>query len=159
MNNASTREKLEQIDLAISGMTCSSCVATVERSLNKVPGAHATVNLATETAHILAPEGTKTETLISAVSKAGYGAKLRTNEIESFSHSRSLGVRVILSALLTIPVIILSMWHDIHARVDDFLLSKLDALNIPATLCHGGQIKKAALQTTRTGASGFCRAR
>ena len=134
MNNASTREKLEQIDLAISGMTCSSCVATVERSLNKVPGAHATVNLATETAHILAPEGTKTETLISAVSKAGYGAKLRTNEIESFSHSRSLGVRVILSALLTIPVIILSMWHEIHARVDDFLLSQLDALNIPAPL-------------------------
>ena len=134
MSEVTTQEKLEQIDLAISGMTCSSCVATVERSLNKVPGAHATVNLATETAHILAPEGTKVDAFISAVSKAGYGAKLQTNETESFSHSRGLGIRVILSALLTIPVIILSMWHDIHARVEDFLLSQLDALNIPAPL-------------------------
>ena len=50
------REALEQIDLNITGMTCSSCVATVEKSLNKVPGAKATVNLATETAHILVPE-------------------------------------------------------------------------------------------------------
>ncbi|NCZ58491.1 MAG: cation-transporting P-type ATPase, partial [Actinobacteria bacterium] len=92
------------------------------------------MNLATETAHILAPEGTKVDAFISAVSKAGYQAKLRTNEMESFSHSRGLGIRVILSAILTIPVIILSMWHDIHARVDDFLLSQLDALNIPAPL-------------------------
>ncbi|NDE84140.1 MAG: heavy-metal-associated domain-containing protein, partial [Actinobacteria bacterium] len=35
--------ELEQIDLDVGGMTCSSCVATVERSLNKVPGAKATV--------------------------------------------------------------------------------------------------------------------
>ena len=69
-----SQEQLEQVDLAISGMTCSSCVATVERSLNKVPGAQATVNLATETAHILVPEGTRTQTLIDAVSKAGYSA-------------------------------------------------------------------------------------
>ncbi|MFM7873364.1 MAG: cation transporter, partial [Actinomycetota bacterium] len=49
---------LEQIDLDIEGMTCSSCVSTVERSINKVAGAKATVNLATETAHILVPKGT-----------------------------------------------------------------------------------------------------
>ena len=134
MSEPSLQEKLEQVDLTISGMTCSSCVATVERSLNKVPGAHATVNLATETAHVLVPEGTKTDTLIAAVSKAGYGAKIRTNETESFSHSRTLGLRVILSTLLTIPVIILSMWHDIHAQVEDFLLAQLDTFNIPTPL-------------------------
>ena len=134
MSEPTLQEKLEQIDLTISGMTCSSCVATVERSLNKVPGAHATVNLATETAHILVPEGTKTDTLIAAVSKAGYGAKVRTNETESFSHSRTLGLRVVLSTLLTIPVIVLSMWHDIHAQVEDFLLAQLDTFNLPAPL-------------------------
>lgn len=129
-----TQEALEQIDLSVSGMTCSSCVATVERSLNKVPGARATVNLATETAHILVPEGTSSRTLIEAVSKAGYSAKLRTDEVESFSHSRRLGFRVLLSALLTIPVVILSMWHQVHYRVDEFILQQLASLNIPAPL-------------------------
>ncbi len=130
----SSQEQLEQVDLAISGMTCSSCVATVERSLNKVPGAQATVNLATETAHILVPEGTRTQTLIDAVSKAGYSAKLRTNEMESFAHTRKLGIRVFLSILLTIPVIVLSMWHELHKEVDLFILNQLEALNLPAPL-------------------------
>ena len=129
-----TQEALEQIDLSISGMTCSSCVATVERSLNKVPGARATVNLATETAHILVPEGTGSKTLIEAVSKAGYSAKLRTDEMESFSQSRRLGFRVLLSALLTIPVVVFSMWHQLHYRIDEFILQQLENFNLPAPL-------------------------
>jgi Cu+-exporting ATPase len=134
MSTESLQEKLEQVDLAISGMTCSSCVATVERSLNKVPGAQATVNLATETAHILVPEGTRAQTLIEAVSKAGYSAKLRTNEMESFSHTRKLGIRVVLSLLLTIPVVVLTMWHDVHERVDQIILDQLQIINVPAPL-------------------------
>ena len=130
----SVQEALEQIDLSISGMTCSSCVATVERSLNKVPGARATVNLATETAHILVPEGTGSKTLIEAVSKAGYSAKLRSDEMESFSHSRRLGFRVLLSALLTIPVVVFSMWHELHYRIDEFILQQLEIFNLPAPL-------------------------
>ncbi len=129
-----TQEALEQIYLSISGMTCSSCVATVERSLNKVPGARATVNLATETAHILVPEGTGSKTLIEAVSKAGYSAKLRTDEMESFSQSRRLGFRVLLSALLTIPVVVFSMWHQLHYRIDEFILQQLENFNLPAPL-------------------------
>lgn len=128
------QESLEQIDLNISGMTCSSCVATVEKSLNKVPGAKATVNLATETAHILVPEGTSPKSLIEAVTKAGYSAKLRTDETESFSRSRGMGIRVLLSALLTIPVVVLSMWHSVHYKVDDLLLDQLRNLNIPEPL-------------------------
>ncbi|MBU3692339.1 MAG: heavy metal translocating P-type ATPase [Candidatus Nanopelagicaceae bacterium] len=127
-------ESLEQIDLNISGMTCSSCVATVEKSLNKVPGAKATVNLATETAHILVPEGTSPKSLIEAVTKAGYTAKLRTDETESFSRSRGMGIRVLLSALLTIPVVVLSMWHSVHHKVDDYILEQLRNLNIPEPL-------------------------
>ena len=130
----SVQEALEQIDLSISGMTCSSCVATVERSLNKVPGARATVNLATETAHILEPEGTGSKTLIEAVSKAGYSAKLRSDEMESFSHSRRLGFRVLLSAILTIPVVVFSMWHELHYRIDEFILQQLENFNLPAPL-------------------------
>lgn len=125
---------LEQVDLSISGMTCSSCVATVERALNKVPGAQAAVNLATESAHILVPTGTKSSTLIEAVSKAGYSAKLRTDESESFAYATDLGVRTLLAAIFTIPVVLLSMWHSVHMRVDTFLLTQLDRFGIPAPL-------------------------
>jgi Cu+-exporting ATPase len=127
-------ESLEQIDLSVTGMTCSSCVATVEKSLNKVPGAKATVNLATETAHILVPEGTSHKALIDAVSKAGYSAKLRTDESESFSRTRGMGIRVLISALLTIPVVVLSMWHSVHYEVESVLLNQLNNLGIPAPL-------------------------
>lgn len=130
----SNQESLEQIDLSISGMTCSSCVATVEKSLNKVPGARATVNLATETAHILVPEGTTPKTLIEAVTKAGYTAKIRTDEMESFSRSRAMGIRVLISALFTIPVVVLSMWHSLHYQLDEFLVDQLRNFGFPPPL-------------------------
>lgn len=68
------------IDLAIEGMTCASCVARVEKRLNRVPGAQATVNLALETAHV---EVTATDdapvpdvdALVAAVRAAGYDAR------------------------------------------------------------------------------------
>ncbi|MBO3094909.1 heavy metal translocating P-type ATPase [Cellulomonas dongxiuzhuiae] len=60
-------------------MTCASCVARVEKRLNRVPGARATVNLALETAHVDvtatddAPAPTA-EALVAAVQAAGYDA-------------------------------------------------------------------------------------
>lgn len=125
---------LEQIDLSINGMTCSSCVATVERALNKVPGAQATVNLATESAHVMVPNGTTTKVLLDAVKSAGYSAKLRSDESESFSNTRNLGWRLILAIILTIPVITISMWHSIHYRVDELILDQLEHFGIPAPL-------------------------
>jgi Cu+-exporting ATPase len=125
---------LEQVDLQISGMTCSSCVATIERSLNKVPGAKATVNLATESAHILVPRGTRNKDLIDAVTSAGYKAKLRTDESESFSHTRKMGLRTLISIILTIPVIVISMVHTIHGDVDNYILTQLDRFNLPHPL-------------------------
>ena len=126
--------QLEQVDLSISGMTCSSCVATVERALNKVPGAQAAVNLATESAHILVPEGTKPSVLIEAVGKAGYTAKIRSDESESFSYSTDLGLRTILALILTIPVVLISMWHSLHHRVEEFLLTQLTSFGAPLPL-------------------------
>lgn len=67
------------IDLAIEGMTCASCVARVEKRLNRVPGVSATVNLALETAHVEvvptddAPAATVAD-LVAAVQAAGYDA-------------------------------------------------------------------------------------
>ena len=64
----------ETVSLSISGMTCASCVARVEKALKKVPGVtDAAVNLATEEAQITAV-GVPLEKLLAAVEKAGYEA-------------------------------------------------------------------------------------
>ena len=39
-------------ELSISGMTCASCAAGIEKKLNKLDGVTATVNFATEKAHV-----------------------------------------------------------------------------------------------------------
>nr|WP_308191291.1 heavy metal translocating P-type ATPase [Cellulomonas sp. ACRRI] len=67
------------VDLAVEGMTCASCVARVEKRLNRVPGARATVNLALESAHVeVAPteDGSTpdVDALVAAVRAAGYDA-------------------------------------------------------------------------------------
>ncbi|HEY0186940.1 MAG TPA: heavy metal translocating P-type ATPase [Cellulomonas sp.] len=65
----------------MSGMTCASCVARVEKRINRVPGARATVNLALESAHVeIGPteDGSTpdAEVLVEAVRKAGYDARV-----------------------------------------------------------------------------------
>src|SRR5690606_27394382 len=67
----------ESFTLDISGMTCASCSARVEKALAKVPGVlDASVNLATEQASIRVARGTAAAALIAAVERAGYGAQL-----------------------------------------------------------------------------------
>ena len=61
---------------SVSGMTCSSCVNTVEKSLNTMSGVSASVNFATETVHVLAPTEVRTADLIKKIKSAGYGAVL-----------------------------------------------------------------------------------
>ena len=65
----------DSITLDISGMTCASCVRRVERALGKVPGVEtASVNLATETARVTLAAPVEADSLIAAVTKAGYSA-------------------------------------------------------------------------------------
>ncbi len=67
----------ESCTLDISGMTCASCSARVEKALGKVPGVlDASVNLATEQATVKLTPGASAAALIAAVERAGYGAQL-----------------------------------------------------------------------------------
>ena len=65
---------VRQVDLKVTGMTCASCVNSVERSLNKIPGVQAAVNLAMESAHVLAPTEVSEHDLIKQIEAAGYKA-------------------------------------------------------------------------------------
>ncbi|WP_263310332.1 heavy metal translocating P-type ATPase [Brachybacterium atlanticum] len=119
----STREAPRPLDvgieLEIGGMTCASCANRIERKLNKLDGISASVNYATEKARVMAPEGYDPQQLVTTVEKAGYTAALpappkERSEGEDAEESedpelRSLRQRLIGAALLTIPVIVLSM--------------------------------------------------
>jgi len=65
-----------EVDLAIEGMTCASCVARVEKRLNRVDGVTATVNLPLESAHVELTAPVDDAALVGAVEKAGYGARV-----------------------------------------------------------------------------------
>jgi len=61
------------IKLQVTGMTCASCVARVEKALKKVPGVEgASVNLATESARVQGAAALTREMLSAAIEKAGY---------------------------------------------------------------------------------------
>jgi len=66
-----------EFDLDIEGMTCAACVTRVERSLTRIPGVEATVNLATERARVRSSQGVEVDDLVAAVASAGYTATLR----------------------------------------------------------------------------------
>ena len=78
------------VNLSIGGMTCASCVARVEKKLNKLDGVSASVNLATESARITAPSAVSVDDLLATVARAGYtGALLDAASPEKSSTSEA----------------------------------------------------------------------
>ncbi|MER7083943.1 heavy metal translocating P-type ATPase, partial [Saccharopolyspora kobensis] len=100
----------------ISGMTCASCAARIERKLNKLDGVVATVNYATEKARVSVPDGLDPQRLLETVEAAGYSASLPVpEEPEAVAEeaaddpTRSLRQRLVVSAVLSVPVIVMAM--------------------------------------------------
>jgi Cu+-exporting ATPase len=102
-----TTAQSERVELAIGGMTCASCAARVERKLNKVDGVTATVNYATEKAQVNYPDGLSVGELVGVVEAAGYSARLP--EPEAPADGGALRKRLLLSAVLTLPLLALAM--------------------------------------------------
>ncbi|MEO6826029.1 MAG: heavy metal translocating P-type ATPase [Microbacteriaceae bacterium] len=107
-----------EVELDIGGMTCASCANRVERKLNRMPGVTASVNYATEKATAQIPEGMAADDLIATVEATGYTAQLpapaRLETDEGHPHASEdetsrLRFRVIVSAALALPVVVLSM--------------------------------------------------
>ncbi|WP_313096520.1 heavy metal translocating P-type ATPase [Corynebacterium variabile] len=66
---------LVQLDLGVTGMTCTSCSARIERKLNRMDGVDATVNFATESAKVdYDPAKTDPGAVIQTVRNTGYDA-------------------------------------------------------------------------------------
>ena len=95
MNPPTLRHPLARsVDLQIGGMTCASCVTRVEKALGKVPGVvEATVNLATERAHVQADASVTADDLAAAVRQAGYevGRSDITLQVEGMTCASCVG--------------------------------------------------------------------
>ncbi|MEQ9086881.1 MAG: heavy metal translocating P-type ATPase [Pontimonas sp.] len=96
------------IQLDIEGMTCASCATRIEKALNKVEGVEASVNYATEQATVLGDA--PTEALLTAIENAGYHAHVHSDEPSTgVDPMVALRNRLIISASMTLPVMVLSM--------------------------------------------------
>lgn len=107
---------------SVSGMTCSSCVNTIERTLNEITGVKASVNFASETVHILAPADISAEQIIKAVKSAGYSAKLLTDQADPALHRKGAARALVFAALFAIPSIAISMVMGWHQPINDWLI-------------------------------------
>ena len=111
---------LEPVTLSVQGMTCSSCVNSVEKALNKVEGVSATINFATETAHILAPADMNPKDLIKIVEKAGYSATLLVDAQSVTLHSKKSARAFFFAFIFAVPAVAISMvmsWHRKFATI------------------------------------------
>jgi P-type Cu+ transporter len=97
------------VELALSGMTCSTCAMRVEKKLNRLPGVSATVNYATESAHVVFGPQVAVDDLVRAVENAGYGASLIADSQSSDREVVDLRRRFLIAAALAVPVAILTM--------------------------------------------------
>ena len=101
-----TAEERRHVELAITGMTCASCAARIEKRLNKLDGVTATVNFASEHAAVAYdPDQVRVEDLLGAVEAAGYGAAL-PEEVTDEDPARPYRVRLLVAVVLTVPLVL-----------------------------------------------------
>lgn len=155
--------EVQHVDIGVTGMTCTSCSSRVERKLNKLAGVSATVNFATETASVtFDPAAVSTADLMSTIKKTGYGAYIAAEparedappEPTASENTRDaelaeLKHRVIVSALLGIPVMVLSM---VPALQFDFWQWAALTLSAPVYVWGGWPFHRAAWTNLRHGA-------
>jgi P-type Cu+ transporter len=148
-----------EIELAIGGMTCASCAARVEKKLNRLDGVTATVNYATEKARVSYADGVTPEDLVATVEKTGYTAHLparpRPEAHPEPARGKEDGVlrmrhRLVVSAVLTVPVVLLAMVPALQFTSWQWLSLTLAA---PVVVWGGWPFHRAAWTNLRHGAA------
>ncbi|MCG7267403.1 cation-translocating P-type ATPase [Corynebacterium sp. ACRQJ] len=145
------------IDLDITGMTCASCANRIEKKLNKQEGVTATVNYATEKAHIETEEGAASDadSYIAIVEKLGYGGSVPKPEKPAgddpaAKELRGLKRRLVVAVVLATPVILLAMIPPLQF---DYWQWVSFALATPVILWAGWPFHKATWVNLKHGAA------
>ena len=142
-------------DLQVTGMSCASCAAKIERGLNDLDGVRATVNFAVERAHVEHGAQVSEHDLIHAVESTGYHASVIDHSIGE-SHMNhdvpadQLRPRLTGSVVLALPVLALSMVMPWQFPGWQWVVL---ALTTPIVVWGGYPFHKAALNSARHGSS------
>ncbi|RDI26532.1 heavy metal translocating P-type ATPase [Lentzea flaviverrucosa] len=145
----------DTIEISIGGMTCASCAARIERKLNKLDGVEASVNYATEKARISYAGELTPADLVKVVEDTGYTAELPATQAENPAAEpadpvRTLRERLITSAVLSVPVIVLAMVPALQFTYWQWLSLALAA---PVVTYAAWPFHKAAWTNLRHGAA------
>ena len=119
----------------VSGMTCASCQANVQKAVEKLGVDFVNVNLISETMTVSYDDGKISENdIIKAVEKIGYGAKpknkknLKENN-KTFDEEKIVKNRLIISFIFLIPLMYISMGHMINLPLPHFLMGARGSVN------------------------------
>ncbi len=146
--NAPAAASRQHVELAITGMTCASCAARVEKRLNKVEGVTATVNFASEHAAVaFDPTRVDIDDLIGAVEAAGYGAVL-PEAVTDEDPARPYRRRLVLAVALSVPLAVFA-WVSASRPAGWEWVSL--ALATPVVFYAGWPFHKAAVADARHG--------
>ncbi|MFC9581744.1 heavy metal translocating P-type ATPase [Streptomyces yangpuensis] len=151
------------VELSIGGMTCASCAARIEKKLNRMDGVEATVNYATEKAHVSYGDGVQVADLIATVVKTGYTAEEPAPPAPPAPAPgeeqpadapdpvlSGLRQRLLVSAALALPVVLLAMIPALQFDNWQWLSLTLAA---PVVVWGGFPFHKAAWTNARHGAA------
>ena len=150
---------MTQIDLPITGMTCASCANRIEKRLNTLDGVQASVNYATERASVTFDTATVApEELLSAVEAVGYQATLPAapgdeppaGDVEEVDETAPLRRRLIVSAVLSLPILVLAMIPALQFEFWQWLSLQLAT---PVVLWAGWPFHRAAWANVKHGAA------
>lgn len=119
----------------VSGMTCASCQANVQKAVEKLGVDFVNVNLISETMTVSYDDGKISENdIIKAVEKIGYGAKVKNkNNLKennkTFDEEKIVKNRLIISFIFLIPLMYISMGHMINLPLPHFLMGARGSVN------------------------------
>jgi Cu+-exporting ATPase len=151
------------VELVIGGMTCASCAARIEKKLNKLDGVTATVNYATEKAKVTYAGTVSPQDLVATVEATGYTAALPAPKVsgtkagagdaeqdEKDDEVARLRQRLVISAVLSLPVLLMSMIPPLQFDNWQWLALTLAS---PVVVWGALPFHRAALTNARHGAA------
>ncbi|HEN20806.1 MAG TPA: copper-translocating P-type ATPase, partial [Desulfobacteraceae bacterium] len=156
------------VNLAVTGMSCTNCASTVEKSLiKKVPGVlSASVNFASENARVeYIPNVSTIDDLIAAIEKAGYGAirpddSLEAEDVELAARNaeiRDQTRKFFIGLIFTAPLFFLSMGRDFSLlgmwAHSDWINWTFLVLATPVQFYTGADYYKGAWTSIRNGSA------
>ncbi|HSS68400.1 MAG TPA: heavy metal translocating P-type ATPase, partial [Nocardioidaceae bacterium] len=160
-HTAGSPPQTNETDLVIGGMTCASCAARIEKKLNRLDGVTASVNYATEKAKVTYTDTVTTDDLIATVEATGYAAALPAPPPDAAGDDGAPGApvaeeaaswwqRLVVSAVLTLPVLLLAMVPPL--QFDGWQWISL-TLASPVVVWGGFPFHRAAFANARHGAA------